>query len=220
MNQATLELDTPPAASHRPHRLRHRLGPCPPRPRAARRTAARRHAGVPGLDGRPRRLRPPRAGHAARDATVAAAAAAGLAPRHRLRGAAGDAALPGADPHRSLPGAAPAAGRCSVRSGGRAVSNASTRDAGYAAGNLAVISRQAALARDGVDVLEAVRRARRAEAAASPSPAWTRRPGGGWRRCVRSPRRCPFTKPRGCRWRCCRPTACACSTPCRACRRW
>ena len=37
-------------------------------------------------------------------------------------------------------------------------------DATYAAGNLAVLSRQAALARDGVGVLEAVRRARRSEA--------------------------------------------------------
>jgi len=41
-------------------------------------------------------------------------------------------------------------------------------DAAYAAGNLAVISRQAALVRDGVDVAEAVQRARRAEAGGEP----------------------------------------------------
>jgi hypothetical protein len=41
-------------------------------------------------------------------------------------------------------------------------------DATYAAGNLAVISRQAARVRDGVDVAEAVRRARRAEAGGEP----------------------------------------------------
>jgi len=52
-------------------------------------------------------------------------------------------------------------------------------DAAYAAGNLAVISRGAALAREGVGVVEAVRRARRAEASGEPeasldAPAWWR----------------------------------------------
>ena len=41
-------------------------------------------------------------------------------------------------------------------------------DGAYAAGNLAVISRQAALARDGLGVAEAVRRARRTEAGGEP----------------------------------------------------
>ncbi len=42
-------------------------------------------------------------------------------------------------------------------------------DAAYAAGNLAVISRQAALARDGVGILSAVRCARRAEVSGEPA---------------------------------------------------
>jgi hypothetical protein len=41
-------------------------------------------------------------------------------------------------------------------------------DAGYAAGNVATLAHAAAQARDGVDVLEAVRRARRAEATGEP----------------------------------------------------
>jgi hypothetical protein len=51
--------------------------------------------------------------------------------------------------------------------------------AGYAAGNVAVMSRRAALARDGVDVLECLRRAHRIAAGAQPvagldAPAWSR----------------------------------------------
>ena len=108
----------PPDHRHRrSHRLRHRLGSRPPRPRAAGAAAARRHAGVPGLDGRARRARPPCVRHPAHDEAVAAAAAAGLAGWRRVRRPAGDAAAPGPDPRHALPRAAPAAGRHDRRPG-------------------------------------------------------------------------------------------------------
>lgn len=60
-----------------------------------------------------------------------------------------------------------------------AVTDRINPDAGYAAGNLAVVSQRAAVAREHVDVLEALRRARRIEAGGQPdagldAAAWLR----------------------------------------------
>ena len=151
MNQATLELDRPDADTidrtgfdigwdHAHHGL------VPPA-----RTAACRHAGVPGLDGRARRLRPPRARHAraAPGSGCSCACWPGGAASRSMAGR--SRRLPGADPRHVVPRAAHAAGRAaSDRLGGRS-SSAWIRGAGYVAGNLAVISLQAAQARDGVD---------------------------------------------------------------------
>lgn len=92
----------------RRHRLSHRLGPRPPRPRAAGRASAGWHADRRRLARGARRLRRARAAVAgdATHAALAGAAARCVARRRAVRPGERDAEPPGADRGASLPRAA------------------------------------------------------------------------------------------------------------------
>ena len=101
-------------------------------------------------------------------------------------------------------------------------STACCNDAGYAAGNLAVMSTRANHAKAELGCRDALAFVQQLEAV----PAWHARrpdaaavgaPGGAD---VASSRRCRTPRRPACRCWCCRRTGCACSTRCRRCRRW
>ena len=219
MDQSTFDFDPLACRGLRPHRLRARLGPRPPRPRAARpaccstaRPSAR--AGAPARAVFGRRTRRPSAHGAPMAAT---AHRPGLAPGHRVRrhyrsrrttwARSKSTLLPG-DGGVPLGGATR---ECRCRRGGAPGTGA----AGYAAGNLAVLGAAAAAGlgrcrRTG----EALRRARprRRRHRRCPAARAGRWPTAGVLAVLGQLRDAAAL----CRSRaraagaCCRPTACAC----------